>query len=465
LKLTLDYADAETAGVKCGRTPQSSLIETFPNIQVLERLRNAIPRTDPFQEPPVFVSFFPRPKIFFWSLALWTAICVGFWYGGGKELGSLFGLGEPPAPGRDGTVSIFWSDGFLWFYLYYTIAVLLFALFWQLYAPHPWIRWSIFGSASILFFTYFQVQVSVAINAWYGPFYDVIQAALARTRPVTVGEINGGLITFAGIAFIAVTVGVVTRFITSHWIFRWRTAMNDYYLSYWTKLRKIEGASQRVQEDTMRFSTIMEGLGVNFVEAIMTLIAFLPILLQYSTHVSELPFVGEVPHALVVAAIFWALFGTAFLALVGIKLPGLQFKNQRVEAAFRKELVYGEDHEERAQPPTMRALFDNVRRNYFRLYFHYTYFNIARIVYLQTDNIFPYIILAPSIVAGKLSLGLLNQILNAFEQVRSSFQYLVNSWTTIVELLSVYKRLRTFERVIKGHEPEPEFEDASPVVA
>ena len=31
----------------------------------------------------------------------------------------------------------------------------------------------------------------------------------------------------------------------------------------------------------------------------------------------------------------------------------LEFKNQRVEAAYRKELVYGEDHADRAQPPTI----------------------------------------------------------------------------------------------------------------
>ena len=55
----------------------------------------------------------------------------------------------------------------------------------------------------------------------------------------------------------------------------------------------------------------------------------------------------------------------------------------------------------RAQPETVAELFANVRRNYFRLYFHYMYFNVARIFYLQADNIFPYVILAPTIVAGE----------------------------------------------------------------
>ncbi len=58
--------------------------------------------------------------------------------------------------------------------------------------------------------------------------------------------------------------------------------------------------------------------------------------------------------------------------------------------------------------------------------------------------------LAPTIVAGTITLGVMQQILNAFGQVRDSFQYLVRSWTTIVDLLSVYKRLRSFEATLHG---------------
>jgi peptide/bleomycin uptake transporter len=406
----------------------------------------------------VFLSFFPQPRVFFPSAALWSLILVLVWFFGGARLGAEFGL--PPAaadaPPIIG-VSVFWSPPFIWFYGYFILGVLLFAAFWRIYSPHPWWQWSILGSAVILFATYFQVQVSVAINDWYGPFYDLIQAALSKSRPVELSEFYSSLASFAGIAFVAVVIYVLTRFFVSHYIFRWRTAMNDYYMAYWERVRHIEGASQRVQEDTMRFSTTLEGLGVSLIESVMTLIAFLPVLLKLSRDITELPLVGHVSDALVVVAIGWSLFGTLFLALVGIRLPGLEFRNQRVEAAYRKELVYGEDHADRAQPPTVSELFANVRRNYFRLYFNYMYFNVARILYLQTDNIFPYIVLGPTIVAGKITLGAMNQILNAFEQVRSSFQYLVNSWTTIVELLSIYKRLRAFEATIKG-EPLPDID-------
>ncbi|MGH6906581.1 MAG: peptide antibiotic transporter SbmA [Aestuariivirga sp.] len=403
----------------------------------------------------MFISFFPAPRAFFWSAALWTLFAVLFWFFVARDLGAAIGLENPPAdaPKIIG-VSVFWSKPFLWFYIYYTLMGGIFAAVWSRLAPHPWFNWSVLGSALIVFTTYFQVQVSVAINDWYGPFYDLIQAALSKSAPVAIGQFYTELLNFAGIAFVAVLVGVLTRFFVSHYIFRWRTAMNNYYMANWGELRHVEGASQRVQDDTMRFSSTMEGLGVSLIGSVMTLIAFLPVLLRLSSNVTELPFIGQVPYALVVVAILWSLFGTMFLAFIGIKLPGLEFRNQRVEAAYRKELVYGEDHADRAQPPAVTELFAAVRANYFRLYFNYMYFNIGRIFYLQTDNIFPYIVLAPTIVAGKITLGALNQILNAFEQVRSSFQYLVNSWTTIVELISIYKRLRAFEATIHG-EPLP----------
>jgi peptide/bleomycin uptake transporter len=42
--------------------------------------------------------------------------------------------------------------------------------------------------------------------------------------------------------------------------------MNEYYTEHWQQLRHVEGAAQRVQEDTMRFATIVEDLGVEFVK-------------------------------------------------------------------------------------------------------------------------------------------------------------------------------------------------------
>ncbi|WP_337269024.1 peptide antibiotic transporter SbmA [Oryzifoliimicrobium ureilyticus] len=404
----------------------------------------------------MFHSFFPQPKAFFISATIWSIVCIFAWYFIGEPSAVSLGFGPPPADAQPPIgLGYFIMPDNLFFYAYFLLCTGLFCGFWNLKARnHPWANWSIWGSALIILVTYFGVQVSVAINNWRRPFGDLLQNALSKQPGVTVENFYSLIIIFAQIAFLSIFIGALTDFFTSHYIFRWRQAMNDFYMSKWEKLRHIEGASQRVQEDTMRFSSTLETLGISLINSVMTLVVFLPILFALSSYVSELPFVGEVPHALFWLAIFWSIFGTVLLAVTGIKLPGLNFKNQRVEAAYRKELVYGEDHEDRAQPPTVKELFSNVRRNYFRMYFHYLYFNVVRYLYVQADAIFLITMLVPTIVAGKITYGIYQQIATAFGQVSNSFQYLVNSWTTIIELLSIHKRLKAFEAAIDD-EPLP----------
>ncbi|MDM1762937.1 MULTISPECIES: peptide antibiotic transporter SbmA [unclassified Acinetobacter] len=396
----------------------------------------------------MFKSFFPNPKWFFGSLLIWFIINLVLWYSGGKSWGEFIGFPQAYATTElPINVTRFWSAQFLWFYLWFFVSTALFVAFWKWKSNNKWQAWSVWGSAFILFNVWFGVQVDVVINAWYNPFYNLIQKMVSSGG----GDLNQlyfEMLTFIYIAMIYVTIAVFNLFFVSHYIFRWRTAMNEYYTAHWDKLRHVEGASQRIQEDTMRFAKTTEDLGVTLIEAIMTLIAFLPILLQLSSHVKELPIIGEIPHALVIAALGWAILGTFVLIVVGAKLPGLEFNNQKVEAAYRKELVYGEDHLNRADPLTLKELFSKVRLNYFRLYFHYAYFNLVRIWYLQLDNLFGVFILAPSIAAGTITLGIMMQTLNVFGQVIKSFQYLIKSWPTIIELLSIHKRLKAFESVL-----------------
>ncbi len=168
------------------------------------------------------------------------------------------------------------------------------------------------------------MEVGVAVNAWYAPFNDLIQTALSSPHKVTIEQFYREVGVFLGDCADLVVISVLNNFFVSHYVFRWRTAMNEYYMANWQQLRHIEGAAQRVQEDTMRFASTLENMGVSFINAIMTLIAFLPVLVTLSTHVPELPIIGHIPYGLVIAAIVWSLMGTGLLAVVGIKLPGLK---------------------------------------------------------------------------------------------------------------------------------------------
>ena len=161
-------------------------------------------------------------------------------------------------------------------------------------------------------------------------------------------------------------------------------------------------------------------------------------------------FFGEWEYGLIVGALIWTIGGTVFLIVLGLilRLVGIEYDLQKQEAAYRKILVIAED-DGNVRPKTIDELFDDVRKIHFLSYLRYLYFNIGRIAYLQANVLSAYVFLAPAIVAGAVTLGVMQQIIRAFNKVEGSFQYILKSWPQIIELASVYKRLREFEDKLK----------------
>ncbi len=311
-----------------------------------------------------------------------------------------------------------------------------------------WFVWSWLGSFIILSSLWVQVKIDVKINEWFGKFYDMIQKALAKPNAITIGEYWESLFSFISLAALYVSVYVIISFFTAHYLFRWRTAMVEWYHSVYDKASKIEGAAQRVQEDTIKFSRIMESLGTSLIESMMVLIQFIPILLGLSVGI-PIYFFGDWQYGLITGALLWTLGGTIFLIGLGwlLRLVGVEYDLQKKEAAYRKLLVIAED-DGTVRPKKIEELFDDVRSIHFLSYIRYLYFNIGRMAYLQANVLSAYVFLAPAIVAGVVTLGVMQQIIRAFGRVEGSMQYLLKAWPTIIELASVYKRLREFEATI-----------------
>ncbi len=267
---------------------------------------------------------------------------------------------------------------------------------------------------------------------------------------------------FLCIALPYVLIATINVYFASIYALKWREAMTFEYLAFWkAKDDNIEGSSQRIQEDIYNFSKIVESLGLAFIRALMILFAFIPILWALSGVIAAPLFEGidensifaplkHIDGLLVYVALFISLGGLFISWFVGIKLPGLEYNNQKAEAAFRKELVFAEDNRrDYATRETMIELFTGLKFNYKRLFLHYGYFNIWLILFEQIIVIVPFLIVAPSLFAGAIGLGVVMQMNNAFDQVRSSFSVFITNWTKITELRSIHKRLREFEENIE----------------
>ena len=325
-----------------------------------------------------------------------------------------------------------------------------------------WRLWSWGGLLLLIVSLWFQVQMTVAINTWYGKFYDLLQNAgdyvdkpqegiqLFFSQLISLDYILNGFegdLSFVVIAFPYIFLAIFTGWFTRIYGLRWREAMTFNYIPKWQAVEsEIEGASQRIQEDCNRFARIIESLGLQVIRAFMTLIAFIPILWTLSDKV-DIPILRDIEGSLVWFTLIISLGGIVISWFVGIKLPGLEYKNQRVEAAFRKDLVLGEDDKKHyAQTETLLELFTGIRFNYHRLYLHYGYFDGWMTTYDQFMIIAPYLIMGPGLFTGLITLGVMVQVSNAFSRVHGGFALFLHNWTTITELRSIWKRLSEFER-------------------
>tara|TARA_Y100000590_G_scaffold202953_1_gene230315 strand:- start:1298 stop:2341 length:1044 start_codon:yes stop_codon:yes gene_type:complete len=330
-----------------------------------------------------------------------------------------------------------------------------------------WNLWSWGGLFILIISLYLQVQMTVAINTWYGKFYDLLQNAADYIDKPSEGinffysqlisvdyVLNGfeGDPSFVVIAFPYIGLAIFTGWFTRIYGLRWREAITFSYIPQWQAVEhEIEGASQRIQEDCNRWARIVESLGLQVIRALMTLIAFIPILWGLSDKV-DLPILRDIEGSLVWFSLIVSLGGIIISWFVGIKLPGLEYKNQRVEAAFRKDLVLGEDDKVNyGQTETLFELFTGIRFNYHRLYLHYGYFDGWMNTYDQFMIIAPYLIMGPGLFTGIITLGVLVQVSNAFARVHGGFALFLHNWTTITELRSIWRRLREFENNLKKY--------------
>lgn len=346
------------------------------------------------------------------------------------------------------------------------------------------------GFLVVIGYSFFVAQVKGQLNDFYEAFYDLLgeggnhlevgsggfgsgepEPTLAYYR----GRVTSKLWTFALIIAPLVSASPACKYVRAAWALHWRMALMEAYLAAWdTKQEPIEGASQRLHEDTQRFANGLEGCLVTVLDAGFTLAVFTPILAGLSAEIVSPIDLGALNDAWLWAMAFtFSIVGLAGAWFFGQKLVGLEVANQRVEALLRKDLVLLETTPavivgtDAAAPPAAQPPLPALRHpaflpqtyflqtlkslqaNYFALFKHFAYLNFWLSLFDQGMVILPYVIVAPRIFAAdpknRITLGLLMKVANAFSHVFGSLSIISENWGAINEFRSVLHRLREFE--------------------
>jgi len=306
-----------------------------------------------------------------------------------------------------------------------------------------------------------QICLTVYFNQWNAVFFDALQN---KDLPTFWRQ----LLVFSVIAAAFMVISVYQLYLSQWLQIRWRRWMTHYYLDHWLddglhyRMRlsgdATDNPDQRIADDIAQFIDQTLTLGIGLLSAIGTLASFCVVLWGISNEV-PLSLAGydlAVPGHLVWIAGAFAVVATVGSHLIGRRLIGLNFNQQRLGADFRFGLARVRMHSEQVAlmrgEPVERGLltdhFVSIVANWHAIMGRQKILTFFTTGYNQIAVILPYIILAGPFFGGRIQLGTLMQTVGAFGQVQSSFSYFVNVYPSLATWKAVVDRLVGFESQI-----------------
>jgi vitamin B12/bleomycin/antimicrobial peptide transport system ATP-binding/permease protein len=305
------------------------------------------------------------------------------------------------------------------------------------------------------------VAITVLLNEWNNRFYNALQD---RKWDAFVYQL--GYFCVLAAAFILLAV---YQLYLNQWLqIRWRRWLTATYLDHWLqganhyRMQLLGDAAdnpdQRISEDIRQFIELTLNIGLQLLNACVTLFSFMIILWSLSA-AAPLHLFGRtfsIPGYLLWAALVYAVIGTALTHLIGRALIALNFQQQRYEADFRFNLMRVRENSEqiallageRAERDRLLMRFGNVVGNWYAIMTRQKKLTFFTAGYAQASVVFPFIMVSPAYFANVIQLGGLMQTANAFGQVQGALSVFVSLYRNLAEWRAVIERLAGFDQSV-----------------
>ncbi len=340
---------------------------------------------------------------------------------------------------------------------------------WSLSKPYfvsaDW-RWAWGLLLAIVALNLGNVYLSVQFNEWYNEFYNSLQN-------YDKDAFSAELFRFSYLAASSIVMGVYSSYLNQMLQIRWRRWMTVDYIARWLDRKTYyrmqlagnpaDNPDQRIAEDISSFIEVTLNLSLGLLSSVVTLFSFLFILWNLSGDLT-IPLGGGkifvLPGYMVWVVLVYSILGTWITGKLGRPLVALNFDQQRYEADFRFSLVrFRENAEsvafyrgEEQEKSGFFARFSHVFENYWEIMKRNKKLSWFTSGYGQIAVIFPFLVAAPRYFAKQIPLGGLIQISSAFDHVRGSLSFIIDSYTSIANWRAVIQRLSGFMEGVQAVE-------------
>lgn len=306
--------------------------------------------------------------------------------------------------------------------------------------------------AVLLISTLTSVRLSVLFTYFYNDSQTALQYAVqALTTPepeVSLEAAKAGFwlsMKIFGLLAVLWVARALVHYLINQWFdIRWRVWLNervvDDYLDGMAFYRSrfidetIDNPDQRIQSDVTDFVQVSSSLALGAVSALASIVSFTKILWDLSGPLTI--FDVTIPRAMLWLVLAYVLLTTIVAFWIGRPLIRLNFLNEKLNAGFRYALVRLRDsaenvafyHGERVERRGLMSRFAGVIRNYWDIVARTLKFNGWNLGVNQTAEVFPYLLQAPRLFAGEITLGDVSQSSSAFGKVHDSLSFFRESY-------------------------------------
>jgi len=255
------------------------------------------------------------------------------------------------------------------------------------------------------------------------------------------------LLTLA-VAILAVLAKVFREYIGGLLYIEWREWLTRYFVGqgfadrafYRMGVRgTVDNPDQRISDDISSFVEWTETFSLELIFAAAGVVTYFAILWSISA-------------SLALFLIVYAFLGTYTATVIGRRLVGLNYNQEKFQADFRFGLVQVRDHAEQIfmydgrsqEAEQLRRRFSNVVSNFKRLVRWKRNLGFMTETYHGIAGLIPYVFLATAYISGKIQFGLVVQAGTAFMALHAALSVIVTNFPRIAQYANVIVRLSEF---------------------
>jgi putative ATP-binding cassette transporter len=300
-----------------------------------------------------------------------------------------------------------------------------------------------------------QVALAVALNRWTEALWDALEQRALERFLVLIGLLA---------AILAVNAGVVTfhlrvkrriqidwrTWLTGRVVNDWMTAGRHYQVSLTPG--EHDNPDGRIAEDARIATEYAIDLGHSLFYCIVLLVSFTQILwvLSAGLHFSLGDLTIHVPGHMVWVALLYSLTGTTVAMLLGRPLVRAANSRQTGEANFRFGLVRGRENSlavallrgEAEERRRLLGLFGGAARAWDGQTTALSYIFLFTASWSVLSQVFPILVNAPHYIGGVITLGVLMQTAQAFQQMTAALAWPIDNLARVAEWRASVERVQ-----------------------